>query len=205
MFVMPAKDYPDASTAIREYFKKQGSSIVQACKAIGCECERYDDALGDFFAHKYAVHAGVEYICPQKNPVDSPPDVKLHMRESLLRLNFWRQPEVVPAWMDEKQPGAFVATHIGWRSLLWNGIERRHKTHEERVDFTLKEGRDMVKLMAVLQKYLPQGVYFYFYVSPFQVGAGRFTVPYVMTRDKTWFFGRPEKKTSEEDQVLAFG
>lgn len=52
MFVIPAKDYPDASTAIRAYFKKLGSSIAQACKAIGCECERYDDALGDFFAHK---------------------------------------------------------------------------------------------------------------------------------------------------------
>lgn len=71
------------------------------------------------------------------------------------------------------------------------------------MDFILKEGRDTVKLMAALQKYLPQGVYFY--VSPFQVGAGQFTVPYVMTRDKTWFFGRAEKKTSEEEQVLAFG
>lgn len=49
---MPAKDYPDVSTAIRAYFKKLGLSIVQACRAIGYECERYDDALGDFFAHK---------------------------------------------------------------------------------------------------------------------------------------------------------
>ena len=197
MFVMPANDYTDASTAIRAYFKKQGSSIVQACEAIGYECVRYDDTLGDFFAHKYAVHAGVEYICSQKNPVDSPRDVELHMRVSLPRLNFWRQSEVVPARMSEKQPSAFVATHIGWRSLLWYGIERRHKTHEEREDFILKEGRDTVKLMAALQKYLPQGVFLY--VSAFQVGAGQFTVPYVMTRDKTWFFVRPEKKTSEDE------
>ena len=144
---------------------------MQACKAIGYECERYDDTLGDFFAHKYAVHAGVEYISSQKNPVDSPRDVELPMRVSLPKLNFWRQPEVVPAWMDEKQPSDFVATHIGWRSLLRNGIESCHKTHEERVDFILKEGRDTVKFMAALQKYLPQGVYLY--VSPFQVGASR--------------------------------
>lgn len=45
MFVMSAKVYPDASTAVRAYFKKLGSSIAQACKAIGYECERYDDAL----------------------------------------------------------------------------------------------------------------------------------------------------------------
>lgn len=186
MFVMSANDYTDASTAIRAYFKKQRSSIVQACEAIDYECVRYDDTLGDFFAHKYAVHAGVEYICSQKNPVDSPRDVELHMRVSLPRLNFWRQSEVVPARMAEKQPSAFVATHIGWRSLLWYGIERCHKTHEEREDFILKEGRDTVKLMAALQKYLPQGVFLY--VSAFQVGAGQFTVPYVMTRDKTWFF-----------------
>ncbi len=51
--------------------------------------------------------------------------------------------------------------------------------------------------MAALQKYLPQGVFLY--VSAFRVGAGQFTVPYVMTRDKTWFFVRPEKKTSEDE------
>lgn len=197
MFVMSAKDYPEASTAIRAYFKKQGSSIAQACKAIGFECERYDDTLGDFFAHKYAVHAGVECICPQKSPVDSPRDMQLHMRVSLPKRNFWRQPDVVPVWMDEKQPSAFVATHIGWRSLLWKGFERCHKTHEERVDFILKVGRDTVKFMAALQKYVPQGVFLY--VSLFQVGAGQFTVPYVMIRDKTRFFGRPEKKTSEDE------
>lgn len=71
------------------------------------------------------------------------------------------------------------------------------------MDFILNEGRDTVKHMAALQKYLPQDVYLY--DSPFQVGAGQFTVPYVMTLDKTWFFGRPEKKTSEEELVLAFG
>ena len=139
----------------------------------------------------------MEYICPQKSPVDSPRDMQLHMRVSLPKRNFWRQPDVVPVWMDEKQPSAFVATHIGWRSLLWKGFERRHKTHEERVDFILKVKRDTVKLMAALQKYVPQGVFLY--VSLFQVGAGQFTVPYVMTRDKTWFFGRPEKKTSEDE------
>ena len=203
MFVIPAEDYPDASTAIRSSLDNLQTSIAQACKAIGYEYEGYENTLEDFFAHKYAVHAEVRYVCSQKNPVDSPRDVTMYINVGQPKHNFVRQPEIVPDWMDEKQPRAYVATHIGWNIRLWNGVRTRDKSDEERVDFILKEGRDSVKLMAAMQKHLPQGVYLF--VSPFQVGAGQFTVPYVMTRDKTWFFGIPDKDGKTDDKAALKG
>ena len=192
MIILPTAQNPDKLASLEAVGEKLAQASAETTKEMGYDSVRVVTHVTDNFNAPKARTMFTENLI--RFPAEEAG--KYHWWDLVWFFNkkqFARPAEKVPAWIDPKQPEAWVHTMINTdRSFGYGGEELKS------VNWTSPElpEAQREKLCAEyyqkLQKRLPEGVYIY--VPPFKVDKKKMTPPFVMTKNKVWYFVVPEKK-----------
>lgn len=192
MIVMPKDKYPDSITALEHLSKQINDASVATTNEMGLETMRAE--LNVRSAYEDTTAKRMRIIHTVRMPAKEPGQYHwIDFGMLFEKKQFVRPSEKLPAWIDPKQPDAWVLTHIIKRRTFGDSDAAGQRiTWNTTALPEVEREKLLAQYYEKLQKKLPDGVYIY--VPPFKVDKEKMTPPYVMTKSKVWYFVVPEKK-----------
>ena len=190
MTINPVKEGSDKLTSLEESVKQLADASQAVAKEMGYETVQTSLDLRSAFANPNTKHMKAAFYA--RKPADQAGSYRWLGFEWVFQKDEVNRPaEKLPAWIDPKQPQAWVVTRIAMnRGIGYGGADV--KSIDWRTDKVDKYEKDKSAALFYekLQKRIPAGLYAY--VPPFEIGKDKFTPPCVMTKGKNWFFVVPE-------------